>query len=186
MSRRKRMRSPGLEHCHMKGISHRDLKPENLLLDRFYNLKIAGLFLLLSTYNYYYCNRTDSEKFIVCLPESPPSLRILRAQSCTALMPTCSPSWQISAYRQSLSSRGDLFSTKRSLERLSTWHQRCTATDLDLHINCICRYPLIIRDNEIALRVGIHRKKHNLLLWPTSILGASADKNQRISPSGYC
>ena len=26
----------------MKGISHRDLKPENLLLDRFYNLQIAG------------------------------------------------------------------------------------------------------------------------------------------------
>jgi 5'-AMP-activated protein kinase, catalytic alpha subunit len=31
----------GLSFCHHRGIFHRDLKPENLLLDQFYNIKIA-------------------------------------------------------------------------------------------------------------------------------------------------
>lgn len=31
----------GLGYCHGKGVVHRDLKPENLLLDQFYNIKIA-------------------------------------------------------------------------------------------------------------------------------------------------
>jgi serine/threonine protein kinase len=31
----------GLGYCHSRQITHRDLKPENLLLDHFYNVKIA-------------------------------------------------------------------------------------------------------------------------------------------------
>lgn len=31
----------GISYCHALGIVHRDLKPENLLLDSFYNIKIA-------------------------------------------------------------------------------------------------------------------------------------------------
>ena len=31
----------GVSYCHALGIVHRDLKPENLLLDSFYNIKIA-------------------------------------------------------------------------------------------------------------------------------------------------
>ena len=31
----------GLGYCHGRGVVHRDLKPENLLLDQFYNIKIA-------------------------------------------------------------------------------------------------------------------------------------------------
>lgn len=31
----------GLGYCHGRGVIHRDLKPENLLLDQFYNIKIA-------------------------------------------------------------------------------------------------------------------------------------------------
>jgi len=31
----------GLGYCHGQGVVHRDLKPENLLLDQFYNIKIA-------------------------------------------------------------------------------------------------------------------------------------------------
>lgn len=31
----------GLNYCHQQGVVHRDLKPENLLLDQYYNIKIA-------------------------------------------------------------------------------------------------------------------------------------------------
>ena len=31
----------GLSYCHDHGVAHRDLKPENLLLDEYFNLKIA-------------------------------------------------------------------------------------------------------------------------------------------------